>query len=295
MVGTKAWFRVEPIVTRRAMTSAGDEHDERQYCVTTAGWYPLHMSPSVVEREQHGTVAVLRLHHPPVNAFDLDVGRDLEAALEAILRSDSAALVLTGTGRCFSAGLNLKVVPSYGPAEQRAMVETANRMLGRLYACPLPTVAAVNGHAIAAGLVLALTCDYRVGPADTGLFGLTEARAGIPFPGAAMAIVRAELAPAVARTLTLVARNVESERAAALGILDELVPLEEVLPRAIATAADLATMPRAGYVRIKHQLRAPTIAALEAIAGGADPMLASWLDPNAREASGVVLRGTRTR
>ena len=253
------------------------------------------MAAPVVAREQHGTIAVLRIDRPPVNAFDLDVGRAFETVLDDVARSDSAALVLTGTGACFSAGLNLKVVPTYGPAEQRTMVETANRMLGRLYALPLPTVAAVNGHAIAAGLVLVLTCDYRVGAAGAGRYGLTEARAGIPFPGAAMAIVRAELAPAAARTSTLVARNVDAERAAALGILDELVTSDEVLPRALTVAADLASMPREGYARIKHQLRAPTIAAIDALVRGADPMLASWLDPHAPAASRAVLRGDRPR
>src|SRR5512147_1108840 len=207
----------------------------------------------MVKRERHGAVAVLRLAHPPVNAVDLELGRALERALDETLASDATALVLTGTGRAFSAGLNLKVVPLYGPAEQRAMIETANRVLARLYACPLPTVAAVNGHAVAAGLVLALACDQRVGPDAGALFGLTEARAGIPFPAAAMVIVRAELAPAAARTLTLVARNVDAARAAALGILDELVPAEAVLSRAIAIAEDLGTMPRGAYARIKHQ------------------------------------------
>jgi enoyl-CoA hydratase len=251
------------------------------------------MTPGVVERERYGAVTLLRVHHPPVNAFDLEVGKELERAVEETLASDSAALVLTGAGRCFSAGLNLKVVPRYNPAEQRAMIETANRLLTRLYACPLPTVAAVNGHAVAAGLVLALACDYRVGSVGPSLLGLTEARVGIPFPGAAMAIVRAELSAAAARTLTLVARNVTGERAAALGMLDELTPAEQVLPRAIAVAEDLATMPRGSYARIKHQLRSPTIAALEEIGRGADPMLVSWLDPEAAAGASAVLHGAR--
>ncbi len=242
-----------------------------------------------IAHERHGPVAVLRLHYPPVNAFDLAIGAAFERALEDALASEPAALVLTGTGPCFSAGLNLKTVPRYDAAAQRTMIETANRLLGRLYACPLPTVAALNGHAIAAGLVLALACDHRVGPARDAHFGLTEVRVGIPFPGAAMAIVRAELSPAAARTLVLLGRRLDGEQAAALGIVDEVQPAAKILSRAVAVATDLASMPRGGYARIKHQLRAPAIAAIAALANGADPMAGSWLDDDASPASRLLL------
>ena len=245
-----------------------------------------------VHVERVGSVAIVRLDRPPVNAVELDMGRAAERALDEALASDPGALVLTGTGPCFSAGLDLKVVPLYGPAEQREMVVRANRLLAALYTCPLPVVGAVNGHAIAAGLVMALACDLRVGTRGPAKLGLTEARAGIPFPAAAMAIVRAELAPAVARTLTLFARNVDAERAVAFGILDELQAAAQVLPRALELAADLATIPRGAYARIKAQLRAETSARLhEIVASGTDPMLASWLDPQAASASRAVLRG----
>src|SRR5262249_61428695 len=97
------------------------------------------------------------------------------------------ALVITGAGACFCAGLDLKRVPLYGPEEQRAMVTAINQMVTALYACPLPVVAAVNGHAIAGGLILTLACDYRIRTTATCQLGITEARAGIPFPAAATA------------------------------------------------------------------------------------------------------------
>lgn len=233
---------------------------------------------TAVATQRHGDVVVLRLDHPPVNAVDLDVAAAIERALDEVLAAEPAALVLTGTGRCFSAGLNLKTVPRYSANEQRAMLDLANRVLARLYACPVPTVAAVNGHAVAAGLVLALACDYRVGPARDAQFGLTEVRAGIPFPAAAMAIVRAALAPAAARTLVLVGRRVDAADALAFGLVDELRPTAEVLPRALAVAADLASMPRDAYARIKRQLRAPALAEIAAVTRGADPLAATWLD-----------------
>jgi enoyl-CoA hydratase len=243
-----------------------------------------------VRTERRGEIAILHLDRPPVNAVDLDMGRQAGEALDQLLAAAPGAIVLTGAGACFSAGLDLKVVPLYGAAEQREMVGRANRLLTALYASPVPVVAAVNGHAIAAGFVIAVACDYRVGTAGPCKIGLTEARAGIPFPAAAMAIVQAELAPAAARMLTLVARNVDAARALALGVLDEVVPADAVLPRALAVAEDLASMPRDAWTRIKRQLRAPAIARLAEIAAGADPLLTSWLEPEATEASRAVLR-----
>ena len=249
-----------------------------------------------IKLEQHDGVATLYLDRPPVNAVDTELLRSMAEQLAQIeATADVRALIMTGAGTCFSAGLDLKAVPRYSPAEQRDMLTTLNRTLGRLYSLPIPTVAAVNGHAIAGGLVLALACDYRVGAATGGCqLGLTEARAGIPFPAAAMAIVQAELAPAVARRTTLVARNIGPEAALASGILDELQSPDQVLSRAHAVAHDLGAIPRTAYARIKRQLRAPAIAHIErTLSAGDDPMLASWLSAETQAAAASLLAGDR--
>jgi enoyl-CoA hydratase len=237
-------------------------------------------------------IAVLTLDRPPVNAVELGLLGAAEARLGELDETAARALVVTGAGRCFSAGVDLKAVPAYGPAEQRAMVEGINAVVGRLYALPIPVVAAVNGHAIAGGLVLALACDYRVGVEGAAQIGLTEGRAGIPFPAVAMAVVCSELAPPVARRLVLVAQNVSPPEALRDGVLDEIQPPGEVLPRARAVAADLAAIPREAYARIKRQLRERTLAEIEAILRtGRDPMLEGWLGAETRTASASLLRG----
>ena len=245
-----------------------------------------------IEIDHHGAVAVFRLNRPPVNAVDLAFARALDAALGPLVDAGEAgAIVVTGTGECFSAGLDLKLVPRYSPEEQRAMITTLIRTIAKLYACPLPVVGAINGHAIAGGLILALTCDYRVGTSASAKFGLTEVRAGIPFPAAAMAVLQAEVAPNVARILTLRGNNVDSETALAYGLLDELQPPGRVLPTAIAAARDLARRPREAYARIKCQLRATPITFIEeTVARGSDPMLNAWLAADADRASADLLR-----
>jgi enoyl-CoA hydratase len=230
-----------------------------------------------------------------VNALELGIATEAEERLREVEESDAGALVLTGSGECFSAGLDLKVVPRYSHEQQRAMIAAANRLLTRLYGYPRPVVAAVNRHAIAGGFVLALACDYRVGPEAGCKLGLTEARAGIPFPAAAMAILTAELAPAPARILTLYARNVDPSTARAYGALDETVPAARIRERATAVARDMAAIPRDTFARIKRQLRGDVMARLEDIVtGGTDPLLQSWLGAEAAGAAAAVLRGGNT-
>jgi enoyl-CoA hydratase len=240
-------------------------------------------------------IALFALDRPPVNAIDLQLVRDAEEALMRLEASrDARAVVITGAGSCFSAGLDLDQVPSYGPDEQRQMVHALNRMLGRLYGIGIPTVAAVNGHAIAGGLVLVLACDHRVGTQAPARLGLSEARAGIPFPVGPLAVVTAELAPAVARGLMLRARDLGPDEALAKGILDELQPAERVLPRAREIAGELAAAPREGYARIKRQLRAPALARIaEAVESGRDPVLQGWIGEEGRRAADALLESER--
>lgn len=246
----------------------------------------------LVAVDYDGGVAVFRLNRPPVNAIDLVFARQLETAFASLVDAGAArAIVVTGTGAVFSAGLDLKRVPRYAVDEQRAMVTALNQTIAKLYGCPLPVVGAINGHAIAGGLVLALACDYRVGTTAPCKLGLTEVRAGIPFPAAAMAVLQAEVTPAVARVMGLRGENVGPEAGLACGLVDELQPPDRVLPRAIDVARDLANLPREAYARIKHQLRAAPLADIEEIvAQGSDPMLDSWLTGDARTASANLLR-----
>ena len=99
-------------------------------------------------------------------------------------------------------------------------------------------VGAINGHAMASGLVLALACDWRIGADWAFLVGLTEVLVGIPYPVAAIEVARQELGPRVARELILFGGNIPARSALERGVLDELVPSEQVTERAMSAAAD---------------------------------------------------------
>ena len=222
-------------------------------------------------------LTLIRLDRPPVNAIDLDTLDALATALEEA-GERPGAIVLTGRPGAFSAGIDVRAAAAYSPEQRHAMVVGVNRLCLAAYRAPVPVVAAVSGHAIGGGLVLALCCDHRVGVEGAGVYALPEARAGVPFPAGAMAVVRAELDPATARRLALGDRRYTPEEALSAGILDELVPMHRVLAAAQEAAERLAALPSDTYRVVKHQLRASALAALEAaVAEGADPLVEAWM------------------
>ena len=250
------------------------------------------MSSELVSIESQGEITVLRLDRPPANAINLELARGFEAAFDAAMADRPRALVLTGRDRFFSGGLDLKIVPTYTPQQQRDLIRVVNRLIGRLYACPVPLVGGINGHAVAGGLVVALNADYRIGASGDFQLGLTEARVGIPFPAATMIVLQAELSPVDVRFMTLFSRNFGPDEARARGVLDELQPPASVLERAIEVARDLASIPPDAYRRIKQQVRGAAIARIEQLnATDSDPMLEDWVSPEAQQASASILEG----
>jgi enoyl-CoA hydratase len=196
------------------------------------------------------------------------------------------AVVLTGREGFFSAGADLKVAPTLDAEGQRGMVEGINKIFAGWYGFPRPVVAAVNGHAIAGGLILALCADYRVGSRE-GRYGLTELKAGLPYPSVAMAIVRAELNGPAARRLVLGADLVDAEVVRDAGGFDEVAEPDDVLHRATEVARALSALPSEAYGKVKSQLRSPV---LEAALAQPDPLLDGWAGSETADAASNILR-----
>jgi enoyl-CoA hydratase len=247
--------------------------------------------PRHIHIEEAGDVAVVRIDRPPANAMDLELLAEGHEVREELAASEPGAVVLVGRDRFFSAGMDLKAAPALSTSQQREVVTGINRLFLGWYGFPRPVVAAMNGHAVAGGLILALCGDHRV-CATEGRIGLTELRAGLPYPIAAISVVRAELSPAAARRLVLGASLVEPDEALALGVVDELRPVAEVLPRAIDVATEFAALPQATYSIVKRQLRGPAIDALERALSSAagDPAMAAWVSQETGEAAAEILR-----
>lgn len=241
---------------------------------------------------QDGT-AVVRIDRPPANALDPGLVEQLVETAQELRELRPDAVVLMGREGFFSAGLDLKVVPSLDAAGRRDMIMGINRMVAAWCGLSQPVVVAVSGHAIAGGIVLALCGDHRIG-STKGKLGLTEVQAGVPYPAGAIALVRAELSPPAARVLVLGGRLYDPPAALELGMLDELVEPEQLLPRALAVAGELAAHPADTFARVKAQLRGELVAELERIVSEEDdPLVESWLSAETAQAASATLRGGR--
>ncbi|MEX2252968.1 MAG: enoyl-CoA hydratase/isomerase family protein [Thermoleophilaceae bacterium] len=248
------------------------------------------MAEQHVRVEQAGEIAVVRIDRPPANAMNVELLEQGIAVLEQLRADEPAAVVIAGRPGYFSAGVDLKEAPTLDADGQRAMVNGINGAFAGWYEFPRPVVCAVDGHAIAGGLILALCGDYRVGGPE-GKLGLTELRAGVPYPVAAMGVVRAELSSPAARVLALRAQLIEMTEAFRLGVVDELVGAGEAEARAMDVASELAELPAEGYAAGKRQLRGDAIDAIRAVLDGeGDPLASSWIGAEGADAASSILR-----
>jgi enoyl-CoA hydratase len=226
--------------------------------------------------EEQADVAVLRLEHGRVNAMDAE----LLHALTGAVTSTDRALLITGTGTAFSAGVDLHRILDGGRTYTAEFLTALSRMFRAVFDHPRPTVAAINGHAIAGGCVLALACDLRL--MSGGRIGLAELAVGVPFPVAALEIVRHALGPRAGRVL-VEADAVGGEQALALGLVDELTEPDDLLPRALDLTAELAARSPEAYRMAKERLHRPAVEAIEAASPDEHAaVLAGWTSADTR-------------
>ncbi len=210
----------------------------------------------VMDRRDDGIV-VLRLTHGKVNALDIDL---LEAIIVAFGElADAPAVVLTGEGSSFSAGVDLRRILNNDAADTEYFLDTLSRAMLTVFTHPRPVVAAVNGHAIAGGCVLAVAADVRL--MSGGSMGLTEVKVGVAFPTAALEIVR-HAAGRQAQALILSGRLIGPAEAVGAGLVDRIADPGHLLNAALAEARSLAQIPAETYEITKRQLHAPAMAAI---------------------------------
>lgn len=212
----------------------------------------------MIQRSDAGGAAEIRMAHDPANVLTVELSDALAAELDRVRRDGSVrAVVLTGTGSAFSAGVELFRVVDEGPRYVEALLDSLGALFSMLRAFPKPLVAAVNGHAVAGGAVIACACDYRVMAAGRGRIGLPELKVGVPFPAVASDIVRSAIPQRYQREVMLLGRLYDPEGAAARGFVDEIFPAEGLIGRAREIALDLASIPAHTYSLTKRQFAAP--------------------------------------
>jgi enoyl-CoA hydratase/carnithine racemase len=213
--------------------------------------------------DRDGDVFVLHLTKDD-NRFNPDSDAEWNAVLDEVEASTGpAALVTTGTGKFYSNGLDLDRLMADGGAPLGAYIPTMLSLFARMLRLPVVTVAAMNGHAFAAGAMMSLTHDFRVMREDRGYWCLPEADLGMPLTPGMNDLIAARLAPQVAHEAIVTAHRYGAAEALASGIADETAVEDQVVERAVARAAAQAGKDRGAIVALRTRLYADLIAALE--------------------------------
>ncbi len=200
-------------------------------------------------------IAVMTLAHGKANALDLDFCDALTTRFAELRTSAAKAVVLTGQGKMFSAGVDLKRLNDGGADYIAKFLPALHRLYDAVFFFPKPVVAAINGHAIAGGAVLAACADRRIMARDGGRIGVTELLVGVPFPALAFEIVRFAVPPRYVAEFTLGAATYATDVALHKGWIDEVAEPGDLMTRALAAAQSLAALSPAAFAQTKKQIR----------------------------------------
>ncbi|MCG5054070.1 MAG: enoyl-CoA hydratase/isomerase family protein [Myxococcales bacterium] len=211
----------------------------------------------MLELLDHGAVRELRLARPPVNALDPALLVRLNEALGQAEREGVGAVVLSGAPGRFSGGLDVPALLALPRPQIRQAWVALFDLLASLAHAPMPVVAALTGHSPAGGTVLALYADYRVLAAGRYVVGLNEVQVGLPVPPFLYRALTFVVGERQAARLGVAGLLLEADEALRVGLVDELAPVEEVVPRALAFAHDLLTRPRTAMLQTRAHARAP--------------------------------------
>ena len=246
---------------------------------------------SLVERVAHGEIVELRLARAPVNALHPGLCTDIANALRSALADGAQGIVLSGGPNVFSAGMDVPHLLSLGD-ERAALLSAWEAFFATALAladCPVPVVAAIAGHAPAGGCVLALCCDYRVmatspDPARPFRIGLNETQVGLVAPEGIQRLLRRVVGPYRAERLLVSGELVTAEQALAWGMVDEVLAIDEVVPRAVAWLQQLLALPREAMLHTRRIARADVAVALQPQNIQLERFIDAWSAPHTQAA-----------
>ena len=240
----------------------------------------------MISVDYHGSVMLAKLNRGVINALNTEFVQALDEVFQKV-KSDAAVrgLVLGSSNeKFFSIGLDIPELYALEREDFRDFFRLLNRVCMDLYTLPKPTVAAITGHALAGGCILALCCDWRFIAEGRKLMGLNEVKLGVPVPYLADRVLHAVSGVRHARKIMEGGDFYAPAEALAMGMVDEVLPVEEVVDKALEHAEKLGSLPGAAYGMIK-QNRVETTAA-EVLAGEAEKeryFIESWYSEAVRE------------
>lgn len=207
----------------------------------------------------HGPIREVRLNRPPANALTRELMIALRETIEAAAKGGSRALVLSGTPGRFSGGLDVPVLLSYNRTAIAELWQEFYALLKTLVASPIPIAAAITGHAPAGGTVLPLFCDSRIMADGDFKIGLNEVQVGIILPPVILFALRRTVGPRFAERLAVSGALISPREALALGLVDEVVPQDQVIDHAIQWCNRLLALPAEAMSATRREARADLV------------------------------------
>jgi enoyl-CoA hydratase len=230
------------------------------------------------DREARDGITLLRMTHGRANAWDIEFVEGFRRELEAA--AASRALIITGGGKIFCAGVDLPRLLEEGAPYVERFIPLMGKLVRELFELPVPVVSAVNGHAIAGGGIIALASDYAVMADGEARIGVPELTVGVPFPAAPLEEVRYAIPGDRLRAIVNLGRTLRPAEALTHGLVDEVVPADVLIERALTVAGQLAAIPAASFRLTKERLRAEAVARIDRDGEAYDARAtAVWSDP----------------
>ena len=246
----------------------------------------------MIEQKDTDGIRVLKLAHGKVSAMDVELGEALIDAFKAAQDDSVRAVILTGSGSSFSAGVDLFRVLDGGVDYVRRFLPVLDDFLRQVLTFPKPVVAAINGHAIAGGCILAATCDYRIMTDGSGRIGIPELAVGVPFPALPLQIMAARVPNAALRDLVFTGRTVQVDGAVAVGLVDEKCPDGMLMDRAQEVARKYMAIPARAFAQTKELFYTPILKRVDQLADLNARVVQEWMEPHTYEAIRAYLART---
>lgn len=229
-------------------------------------------------------IAVVQLNRPKAHAINMEMAQDLIEAIAKLTEADWVqGVILTGSGNIFSAGLDIVELYGYDQDTLDRFLEAFHNLVVDLASFPKPLVAAINGHAPAGGCVFALCCDYRIMADGKFRIGLNEVPVGLVVPKPVMELARFAVGNRRAAQMTLNGLLMDPHEALSMGVIDDIAPAEDVIPRAEAKIDSWLAFSREAWLHTKKYAREPLLKALDMpMREGYGDLIREWWSPNSR-------------
>jgi len=241
--------------------------------------------------EVKDSIAVLTLARGKVNAINPDLTAELSGHLAKLAKDPEVkAVILTGRGRFFSFGFDIPEMYDYSNEEFTRFLDSFCRLYKEIFLFPKPLVAAINGHAVAGGCILALACDYRMMVDGPARMSLNEITFGSSIFAGTVEMLRYCVGSRAAETVLLTGRMFDANEALRLGLADELAEAEGFSDQAVQKARGLGQSSGPAYISLKRLLRQSAVDGWSAReAESIREFVEIWYSPETRENTKKIL------